>query len=152
MQYVAGEPARSKSNKNRVGTIVKGCCFDVQVSVHLARFLQPCQVKIVPSAEAKAVGMLVGAQDALTEGVLDEKVERLECSMIRKGMKNVTATIITSLAQPAGNTPWRALVCICQPSIQSAGERQYRNHKKKKKSSCGFGTVGFQLVLPLDSG
>lgn len=69
MHCVAGEPARSKSKKNRVGTIVKGCWFEVQVYVHLARFLQPCLVKIVPSAEAKAVGMLVGAQDALREGV-----------------------------------------------------------------------------------
>ena len=53
---------------------MKGSCFEVQVYVHLARFLQPYQVKFVPLAEAKAVGTLVGAQDALTEGVWDAKV------------------------------------------------------------------------------
>ena len=40
----------------------------------MARLLQPYQVKVVPLAEAKAVGTLVGAQDALTEGVWDAKV------------------------------------------------------------------------------
>lgn len=68
-----------------MGATGKGSCFEVQVCGRLTRFLQPYQVKSVPLAEVKPVGTLVGAQDALTEGVWFANVE---CSMMLEAMKN----------------------------------------------------------------
>lgn len=83
MHSLTGDPAGQKSNTGRAA----GKCsyFEVQVCDHLARFLQPYQVKFIPLAEVKAVGTWVGAQDGLTEGVWDANIE---CSMMLEGMKN----------------------------------------------------------------
>lgn len=83
MHGLTGDPVGQKSNT--VGASGKGSCFELQVCGHLTRFLQLYQVKFIPLAEVKAVGTLVGAQDALTEGIWDANVE---CSMMLEGMKN----------------------------------------------------------------
>lgn len=83
MHSLTGDPEEQKSNTLRASG--KGSCFELQVCGHLTRFLQSYQVKFVPLAEVKAMGTLVGAQDALTEGVWDASVE---CSMMLEGIKN----------------------------------------------------------------
>lgn len=45
------------------GSYSEELLFEVQVCVHLARFLQPYQVQFVSLAEEKAVGTFGGAQD-----------------------------------------------------------------------------------------
>lgn len=128
--------------------ILKGSCFQVQVLVHLARFLQPYQAKFVSLAEAKTGGHWWVLM-TLLQRVFE--VWRLECSMMQKGMKNVAALSIT-LSQQEGNTPWRALVCISLAIHLVCGGKVMQKAFLKKKGSCGFVMVGFQLVLPLDSG
>lgn len=64
-----------------------------------------------------------------------------ECSTMVKGMKNVTTTGIASLAQPAGDAPWRALICISPTNHPSS---QWRNGneesiKKRKKAVVALG-------------
>lgn len=75
VRSLTGDPEGLKSST--AGTSGKGSCFEVQVCDHLARFLQPCQVKFVPLA--------VGAQGALTEGVRDANIE---CSIMLEGIRN----------------------------------------------------------------
>lgn len=71
MHSLTGKPEGQKANTDRASG--KGSCFEVQVCDHLPRFLQPHQVRFVPLADVKALGTLVGAQDALNRGCLECK-------------------------------------------------------------------------------
>lgn len=71
MHSLTGDPEGQKANTVRASG--KGSCFKLQICDHLTRFPQPHQVRFVPLAEMKALGTLVGAQDALNRECLASK-------------------------------------------------------------------------------
>lgn len=125
---------------------MKGSCIEIQVYVHLARLLQPYQVKFLPLAEAK--GVLVRAQGAHTEGAWDAKVGVLNDAERNEKCRRNKHRFVSS----AGRKYILESPSLHFPNHPSGQWRKGNAESIGKKPSCGFGTVAFQLVLPLDSG